>query len=495
MKKVILKIVIIACIACFLGCSDSYFDVNTPSGAAMEDQLRMNDLLGPAIFSTVNAQYFAERNLGNYTQYFTGRSGGAIGATGLPSTWSETYLGSLPDLQVIIKKAEEVNATHFGAVAKILVAINLGLVTDSYGNIPYSDALFGPTNPTPFFDSQEDIYVEIDTLLSSAIVALEDVDESDFTILTNNDLIYGGNLDQWLKAAYTLKARYQLHFSEVNGIAAATAALASLVNGFTSNSDDFEMDYPANQNNPWHSREVLAPNTSNDHDKIGDQLVSYMNGTSYPFNTITIDPRLPVYADNEDFEDDPGAPWRGYVSGGLGLSSDGEDGNTNFADEGFYTSANSPIVIITYAEAMFIKAEAEFLVNGGAPTSIGSNNAAYTAYLAGIQANMDKLDVDGSAYLEDASIALGEGALMLQHIMKEKYIANFLNPETFVDFRRYDFSTDVFKDLALPVDHLEGEYPNEWLVRAQYPDVERARNSENVIANEQLPTTPVWWDQ
>ncbi|MEX0362967.1 MAG: SusD/RagB family nutrient-binding outer membrane lipoprotein, partial [Allomuricauda sp.] len=155
----------------------------------------------------------------------------------------------------------------------------------------------------------------------------------------------------------------------------------------------------------------------------------------------------------------------------------------------------SPLVIITYAEAMFIKSEAEFLVNGGNETSTGATDDAYNAYLAGISSNMDKLGVDGTDYLADPTIAMGASGLMLNHIMKEKYIANFLNPETFVDFRRYDFSTDVFLDLALPEDSAESEYPNQWLVRAVYPDTEETRNPDHVSANKEEPTVPVWWDQ
>ncbi len=476
-------------------CSEDYFDVNTPTGAANEDQLRMNDLLGPAIFHTVQAQYWAERSFGNYSQYFTGQTGQALGSTDIASAWSSIYLFALPSLKTIIKKADATNSNHFRGISKVLLAINLGLATDSWDAIPFLEASDGSDNLTPAFDSQEVIYEEILALLQSAIEDLSIADTSGFLPTATDDLVYRGDISKWLKAAYTLKARYELHLSEVNGSAAATAALASLANGFTSNADDFQMFFTTRSINPWHSREVLAPNTGNDHDKIGDQLVNYMNGTSYPFQSgiISIDPRLPVYADKQG---DPGDPWRGYLSGGDGLSSDGNNGNTNFADEGFYTKADSPIVIISYAEALFMKAEAEFIKNGGTESSIGSTMVAYNAYLDGIAANMLKLGVDGEDYLTDGAIAVGAANLKLEHIMKEKYIANFLNPETFVDLRRYDFSPNVFKDLALPVDSgNSSEFPNEWFRRAQYPSSEESRNPENVASNKKSPITPVWWDR
>jgi hypothetical protein len=81
--------------------------------------------------------------------------------------------------------------------------------------------------------------------------------------------------------------------------------------------------------------------------------------------------------------------------------------------------------------------------------------------------------------------------------MKEKYIHNFLNPETFVDHRRYDFSDEVFKGLTIreEEDFDEAEFFGEWFRRANYPTTKLNRNSENVLANQQSPITPVWWDQ
>ncbi len=475
----------------FSSCGEDYFDVNTPSGTATLDQLQMNDLLGPAIYHTVLAQYYAEFIFGNYTQYFTGQGGTAYGPTTLASTWSNTYLYALPSLQKIIEKAETENSTDFSGIAKILIAINIGLATDSYDAIPYAEASLGSEDLSPSFQSQEDIYAAINTLLDEAIADISGDNPSGISPTSTGDIAYKGNMDKWLRAAYTLKARYALHLTEVDGVAAAQAALSAIANGFTSNADDLQIFFDERNINPWHSRQVLAPNTGNVHDKVGDQLVSYMNGTSYPFSTIDIDPRLPIYA---DIDGDPGDPYRGYVTGGEGLSSDGEAANTDFADDGYYSSVGSPMVIISYAEAEFIRAEAQFLVDGGSTSSTGASATAYDAYLAGIAANIAKLGADGTAYLAEPAIAVGAESLQLHHIMKEKYIANFLNPETFVDMRRYDFSDEVFLDLALPLQIELSEFPD-WLVRAQYPGTEETRNPENVNANKKSPIEPVWWDR
>ncbi|MCV6631457.1 MAG: SusD/RagB family nutrient-binding outer membrane lipoprotein [Flavobacteriaceae bacterium] len=475
----------------FTACGEDYFDVNTPSGYVKPDQLRMNDLLAPVIHSTMEGQQSAALVYGNYTQYFVSEGGGASGETELGSLWNQVYLYILPNLKEIKQKSAANNAIHFEAVADVLTAINLGIATDSWGNIPYSEATQGQANFSPTFDTQEAIYTEIFALLDSAITNLQAEDTSGFT-MGSADLIYKGDTAKWLKAAYTLKARYQLHLVN-KGVVSPNEILTTISNGIDSNDANFLMAYDEKNLNPWHSSEVLSKSTGNFHRDIASQLVSTMNGENYPFTSpgLTIDPRLPVFADN-----DGAADWRGYVSGGGGESPDGGAANTGFAANTYYTSNSSPLVLITYAEAMFIKAEAAFLANGGTTTSTGTTADGYDAYIEGVNASMAMYSVDGATYVSDANINVGVAALQLHHIMKEKYIHNFLNPETFVDYRRYDFSTDVFKGLTIrSEDDAEADYAGQWFRRASYPTSERNANSENVEANQQTPVTPVWWDE
>ena len=479
-----------------VACSSDYFDVNTPSSTAQPEQLGMSDLLAPVIHSTMEGQRSAELTFGNYAQNFVSQGGGASGEASASGLWNQVFLYVLPNLNVIKEKAAAENAVHFAAVADILIAINLGIATDTWDNIPYSEASLGEGNLFPAFDTQETIYNNIFALLDSAIAALQGPDDSNIS-LGNADLIYDGDFDQWLRAAYTLKARYQLHIVN-KGVVTANDVLTTIAGGFTSTSDDFLMFYDDKNINPWYSGEILARNTGNFHRDIASQLVSSMNGDYFPFEggVVEIDPRLPLFADN-DLDDTGGiTEWKGFVSGGAGLAPDGTSANTFFVDGGYYTSIDSPLMLISYAEAKFIEAEAAFLANGGTTTSVGSNSAANLAYLDGVAASMSTYGVSGTDYMADTAINVGEAGLMLNHILKEKYIHNFLNPETFVDHRRYDFSDDAFKGLAIRSEEdSEGDFAGEWFRRANYPSSEVIRNPDNVSSNMQLPTAPVWWDQ
>jgi len=475
----------------FVSCGDDYFEVNVPSNAVEEDDLRMSDLLGPVIHSTILGQYSVEQSFGNYAQYFVSDGGGAAGLTSASGLWSEVYLFVLPNINSIKAKAAASNAIYYDGVADVLTAINIGIATDTWDNIPYTSASGGVENLSPTFDEQQAIYDEILSLLDSAIASFGQADASGLTP-GNEDLIYRGDIDKWERAAYTLKARYLLRLM-TKGVASPSEVLSAVNNGFTSNSDDFQMDFDERNLNPWYTVEVVAKSTGNFHHDIAEQLVSSMNGDYFPFDgSLDIDPRLPVFADNGG-----DAEWKGYVSGGEGLASDGTEANADFAGNSFYTSPNSPLVLITFAEAMFIKAEAEFWAAGGSTTSTGSSSAAYDAYINGIMASMEKFGVDGSDYLDDDAISMGSDDLRLEHIMKEKYIHNFLNPESFSDFRRYDFSDNVFRGLELRAnsEDEDPEFAGQWFRRADYPSSERNRNPSVVSANEESVVVPVWWDE
>ena len=473
-----------------VSCDSDYFDVNVPAGTADLEELRMNDLLAPVIHSTMEGQRSVELAFGNYVQNFVSQGGGALGETEAAGLWNQVYLFILPNLKVIKDKANDEGATHFNAIADILTAINIGIAADTWDNIPFSQASQGQDNLSPAFDTQEEIYTQIFSLLDNAIAALQATDNSGISV-GNEDLIYRGDLDKWLRTAYTLKARYQLRVLN-KGLATPADILANIEKGYTSNEDNFSMAYDNKNLNPWYASEILARNTGNFHRDIASQLVSTMNGDYYPFESgeLEIDPRLPLFATNGGADE-----WIGFVSGGAGFGPDSTTANAQFVDGGYYTTIDAPLVLLTYAEAQFIKAEAAFLANGGTTTSVGSTEEAYTAYLEGINASMDMYGVDGMDYVSDAVVAVGSAGLMVNHIMKEKYIHNFLNPETFVDFRRYNFSDEVFKGLQIrSEDDAEVDFSGEWFRRATYPSSELNRNSSNVQANQQMPTTPVWWE-
>jgi hypothetical protein len=385
------------------------------------------------------------------------------------------------------KLANEGNMKHYKGITNVLRALSLGMTTDLYGNIPYSDAGQGSANMQPSVETQQVLYDKIQSLLDDGITNLSAQDNSGFGHIPG-DIFYHGDIAKWIRLAYTLKARYALHLTKINGIQAAQDAITYLQNGFVSNSDDLQMTFTEKNKNPWHSSVVLSSRTGNISVLFSEQLVNYMNATIYP--TVAIDPRLPDYVDNHG-----AATYDGAVNGAEGLDANGNSANTVFNENSFYFQETSPLVLVSFAEANFLKAEAEFIANGGNTTSIGSTQEAYDAYLGGITANMDKIGIDATlrdAYINDPVIAVTPASLKLEHIMKEKYIALLLNPEIFTDLRRYDFSTDIYQGLDMPIGRNPDIPTGLWPRRAIYVTSEVDRNPNISQVNF---WDKVWWDQ
>src|SRR5690606_33975032 len=98
------------------------------------------------------------------------------------------------------------------------------------------------------------------------------------------------------------------------------------------------------------------------------------------------------------------------------------------------TGDDSPLIIVSYPEVKLMEAEAALRA--------GQMERAYTAYLEGIRASMDLLEVstaEATAYLSDPAVAVGAANLTLDLIFKEKYVMTYLNPESWNDARRHDY--------------------------------------------------------
>lgn len=495
MKNIIKNIAILVLFSVsFTGC-DEYLDVNVPADAVALADLDKKDIMGPVIFNSVYTQYYAGRSFNNYTQYFGNNPSTAAGITSNSTAWSNIYSKVLPNLNNVKDKAKAEGALHYFAVAQIIEALNMGFAVESWNDVPFSQANKPFEFPSPILDNGKQVYETALNGLNAAIIALENPDPSGIA-MGKEDLIYNGDYNKWLKAAYTIKARFQLHMIK-NGGTSAQDVLASIEKGFEDNGDDMQLNYDPDQFNPYNVYGYTRRTTSNSFYGPGSQIIDMMNGVYYPFESglVTVDPRIKKIYVKESGIDIPAPetdPWRGFVNGGTGQSSDGEPANAFYNKIGYHSSSSSPLFLISYAEAMFIKAEAIFLANGGNTTSVGSTADAFAAYMEGISANMSKIGVDGSEYMADTSVNVGDSGLMLNHIMKEKYIANIHNIETYNDMRRYNFSPDVFKGLQLRLEEdSDGEYTGQWFRRAIYPSSETDTNT-NIDYDESSSVKSIW---
>lgn len=441
-----------------VGCEE-YLDINENPNTAVIAPL--DGLLANASSQTGLNQFRVGSFTGFFVQYLASPNEGSNSDTYIESdysgTWGSIYdaMTDLYDLQVF---GAERNAYHHIGVAKVMTVMNLGLLADTWGSVPFSNAFTGETI-TPVYDGEEAIYDTIFRLLDEAEDDLSNP-ANEVNIDADSDFIHAGNLDSWAKTIDALRARYLNHLSGTGNYDAGSV-LSAVDGAYTSAEDDAQIT-KFQVRNPWAQQAVNNENLLLA-GWLSEQFVDALNGTTFGVT----DPRLALVATptvNGDYV--------GTVNGG-GRAGDGTEAIESYlSTEGALSSTNSPLEIITYAELKFIEAEAAL--------RSGQDARALTAFEAGVTASIEKmfaiLDQDGgsaaSDYLQAAYPGLNVGDLTLDLIFREKYAALFLHPETWVDARRFDYQ---YVDFTLP----ENAALSEFIRRVQYPETELIRNTEN----------------
>lgn len=293
-------------------------------------------------------------------------------------------------------------------IAQVLMAYTLAVTTDMWGEIPWSEALQGVKILKPKYDKQSEIYPQIQTLLDEAIVNLEKT----VSRQPSSDYIYHGDEVAWIKAAWSLKARYALRLTQRDENA-ATNALNYLAKGFTSNDDNLLFDAfeatPTGEN-PWYQFMLYRTHLSS-------------GQTIYDLMASRNDPRISEY-----FTQIEGA----YVPAPNGTAIENQGGlySTSLITQNGETT---PLPLMTYHELKFIEAEARFIRGDGTWKE---------ALLEAIKANFAFHGVDGASdyYSNEVAQRLTPGS-ELKEIITQKYIAfyEFEPIEAYNDYRRTGF--------------------------------------------------------
>jgi len=477
MQKIIKYTLLSAVIATLglQGCKDSYFDKlsDNPNQVATPS---LNALLATSTYKAGFNNYSVASIILPYVQYTANPAANGAGDTyqaiDFSSTWDLLYY-AMADANEMKKLAITQNSSEYKGVADVLIAYNLMMANDLWGDAPFSEA-FNIDNLVPKYDKQQDVYTSTMTLVDEAIAELSKTNSA-IKLAGASDLIYGTTATteraNWLKMAYALKARLLIKVSKRSTYNPA-AVLDAVSKSFASNDDDARMQ-TFKERSPW---ATVALN--NEQQSLGgwlsEQLIDALNGTTYG----VFDPRLPKITDlTVDGK---------YIGTVNGAGNRAPGANTR-KDENYisrnspWSGNTSPIFIVTYAELKFIEAEAAFDTD---------RTRSYNAYLTAIRANMDKFQVsatDKEAYMAQPTVAVGAAALTKDLIFKEKYIATYLNPEAWNDARRFDYK---YKDFTMPVN---AALPT-FIRRLDYPQGERSKNGGNVPV-EVLRTTRLWWDQ
>lgn len=401
------------------------------------------------------------------------------------ATWRGFYVDVLDELKIVQRTATEQRLPYYSGIARILSTYSFATLTDLFGDIPYKDALYGNKVTTPAFDKQEDIYTALQLQLDTAIRELSVPATDNFGALPGtDDVIYGGNVERWKSLAYTLKARYAIHLSRLNSAAAAQQVLNALYDGsrfraIADNQSDALVVFGsgATNSNPFYQQNANRPGWIG----LGASFVNLLNGnevTDAPTKPegLLVDPRRAFFAtpyptgSNTFRGSAPGIPGAYSVIGT------------------YYGTATSPIIISSYSEAKFLEAEARYRLNAQDPLVKTALEAAIKASFARVISS--SADPYATPEKQQAYIAAKMANPDLNTIITQKYIALFLQPEAWTDYRRTGYPAIPPAKDATSAANPEGKIPR----RIPYPQNEVSLN-KNTPAGAGYQTPALWWDK
>jgi hypothetical protein len=476
---------------------------------------------------------YAVTNNWNLTRWYVNATNG-----GFP--WQSWYVNTASNIDPIIAAAEKVGANHYIGIAKIMKAWGFGTMADLYGILPY-DEFDKPLIITPRFDDGSYVQDKILALLDEGIADLSKPQSAGAPVLSyaNGDILNSGKTDNWIRLAYSLKARFLNHLSK-KATYNPQAVLDALSKGIQTDLQSSILQYiDEGPTVPAINKEALQYSNTGTTARVTKLYVDFItnNYTGAPTGaTNMLDPRTDLLIPS--LQNSAGTLVRSI---GMDMASELPknrplaysllaNGSLSNADSVYismrknpymptagqrilstgtwYTQRGGKGLLFTNAEARFIEAEVRFRQSQTGP--------ALTAYKAGIESHMRIMGVNGTqiaAYLNSSSVVQNPAALTLSHIMIQKYIALSYSPELYSDVRRMNYCTDasgnynettgIYKGFKRPSHVYTESYPNvtDWPRRFAIPSYEINYNIVEVKKADpgaELPTyinKAIWWDK
>lgn len=383
---------------------------------------------------------------------------------------------SIQELKDAEKLALEVGDNATAAAAITLQAYCFQLVTDIFGDVPFSEANAGTSGIfTPKYDTQQDVYSGVINLYDRAIQLFS---KGTGTIEADSDRIFSGDTNKWLKFASSLKFRALMRISNATGVTNSNLQnigdqLSALMpNLMTSNDDSAFYNYFGADPNGNPIFQTIVQSTRAEY-RISSVMVDFLNSK--------VDPRLAVYAQEAP---DGASGFRGSAPGTADLPNNDYNYNNTSPIGSLYLDVDAPAFFISNSEVSFLKAEAaqRGLIAGDASAF----------YNDGITASFAENELaDVSVNFVNANPLTS--ATALKQIGEQKWVALFGQGfEAWTEWRRTGYPEltvipDPINTTSIPV-------------RFTYPVQEQAVNQSNydaaisVFGADEL-TTKVWWNK
>lgn len=479
MKKIT---TIIAALFLLVSC-DETFDINRDPDSLPPGQANSTILpAGIAGLAGAQGSYYALIG-GFWSQFWTQNTTSnqyknidqySIGTNDYQAGYAAMY-DALNDIRVVKAQAEKEGNWNYYLIATVLEVEASQVLTDLYDAIPYEEAN-NPNILQPKFNTGKEVY---DLMIADLKLALsKNLSTSVGTAPAADDLIFGGEMDNWTKFGNTLLLKLHMRLTQVDP-ALAQSGITALIN---SGVEFLDVDAGMNTRAPFNQFEDAADRSNPLYETDRRQLNTTLNlrasKTLYTYLQSNLDPRLNKY----------------YGAGNPNNQGDFENAATGLSLVTLHPT--TALYFLSIEESYFLQAEALTRYYGGA--------GAKAKYDAGVAANFQKYNLSADTFVgaggKYAFPATGT-ADQIEAIITQKWIASFPGNgyESFLEQSRTGFPKES------PVAQDDEDYiPGQFRVAVEnvtgglfprriiLPNTVKTRNP-NAPALAKI-TAPVWWD-
>ena len=474
-------------------CSSDYLDINEDPNNPLSVSPDMILPVAQSYSAFIQESFQGQNSLGNFMMYNWAESEGSVFYSSefrylvSPSFYSQNFDYTYENVLKQYKVLDDMESPEYGyyrAISKIMMAYHFQILVDTYGDIPYFEALQRGENPTPAYDAAEAIYDDLIVQLTAAIDLIDFTasnSELDPVIPAADDVIFGGNMDHWKGFANTVKLRILVRLSDLpeksEYIKNEFDVISNEGSGFIENDVEVQIGYfnEANKMNPKWSAFGQDPQGNN---------TIYNNATCatpfvLDFLSNSQDPRIDFIYERPPSGHLGVRQAQLYNMPGEGLFDSDKVSNLG---PGILKDPGQAALLYTVSESYFNQSEAVFkgLIPG---------DAQYL-YESGIQASFDHLGAgDATAYYSNNINLVNWEATSnkLEAIITQKWIAlNSIDAiQSWFDYSRTGYPANLpVSDLATTPDRP---------VRLAYPSSEITANGANLPGQPEVFTVKIFW--
>lgn len=219
--KILKSFIVGGALALSLTACNDWLDINVDPNSPTAESVEYHMLLPWCQFYMSHDYLNTGSNAAMYTGHILRMSnarekGAALWDLGVSTRRANTYqwffVGVGPNLDNLYQKAMADQAFHYAGAAKLIKAYGFMLMTDIFGEIPYTEAFGSAISPK--FDTGKTVFLGALGEIDEAIELFQKDQPVTATPLAQGDSWNGGDKAKWLKFAYLLKARWLNHLSK-----------------------------------------------------------------------------------------------------------------------------------------------------------------------------------------------------------------------------------------------------------------------------------------